>query len=129
MRKSFKVATVFTGAAAAAAVFAPAAGAATATADAVRYNCPIGPRTAATVLYWPTSKHHGPTCVSSIGLISVGDTYFSYFCAGNYFGVINFPDRVSRYYKPGEGYGTLKDKVTSVNITGWNSGTYETCTT
>jgi hypothetical protein len=129
MRKSFKVATVFTGAAAAAAVFAPAAGAATTTTPVTHhFNCTIGPRANATVLYWPTSKHHGPTCVSgSWGSTSLGNTYFTYFCAGPYSGAINFPNGGYRLYSKGEGYGTLNQEVTSVDLFGWNAG--YTCAT
>jgi hypothetical protein len=69
MRKAFKVATVFTGAAACAAAFAPAAGAATTARTQLmepatsHRNC-SKTATSSTVLWRPSSANHGPTCVS-----------------------------------------------------------------
>jgi hypothetical protein len=131
MRKSFKVATAFTGTAAAAAMFAPAAGAATVTPDVSHFNC-NAPTFFGTVLYRPASAHHGPTCVSSSrgnlpGRTNLGNTYFQYFCAGNYSGNIIFPDRAARHYGPGQGTGTLNDNVTSVSLTRFFASTGYHC--
>src|SRR6185437_1152904 len=123
MRKAFKVATVFTGAAACATGFAPAALAAT-TARTQQVepitshrNCIIGPETSSTVLIRPTAAHHGPTCVSgslNSGVPTpLGDTFFSFFCAGNNAGSIIFgpPAKATRVYLPGSGIGTLAHEV------------------
>jgi hypothetical protein len=129
MRKSFKVATVFTGTAAVAAtaaVFAPAADASPLANEVIHYNCPLGTYTrAATVLRWPASKHHGPTCVSAEltvpgnGKTNLGNTYFSYFCAANYSGNILYTNGGHRHYSPGDGTGTIKTEVKSVALSGW----------
>ncbi len=102
MRKAFKVATVFTGAAACAAAcataLAPAAGAVTtmraqqAVPATSKRNCAIGPRTH---LRWSSggriAAHHGPTCVGGANSPSknaiLGVTYTKY-CPGNNFGDI-----------------------------------------
>lgn len=129
MRKSFKVATAFTGAAAATAMCAPAAGAATVAPDVTHYNC-NAPTFWGTVLYWPASAHHGPTCVSGItfpGRTYLANTYFQYFCAGNYAGNIIFPNRAARHYGPGQGIGTLSDYVTSVSLTAFYASTGYHC--
>jgi len=126
MRKSFKVATAFTGTAAATAMFAPAAGAATMMPDTSHANCTGS--TTATVLYRPVSAHHGPTCVfGGNGRTNLGSTYFQYFCAGDNFGNIIFPDRAARHYNPGAGIGTLNDHVRSVSLTGFLNSIPYTC--
>ena len=126
MRKSFKVATAFTGTAAATAMFAPAAGAATVTPDVSHFNC-NAPTFFGTVLYRPASAHHGPTCVSGFGKTNLGSTYFQYFCAGGFSGNIIFPDRAARHYNPGAGIGTLNDHVRSVSLTGFLNSIPYTC--
>jgi hypothetical protein len=94
MRTAFKVATVFTGAAACAAAFTPAAQAATATTaktqqikpDTVKKDCVIGPSTTSMVFYWYSFSNHGPTCVGSAGnptnTVTL-DHSFAGFCTGN----------------------------------------------
>jgi hypothetical protein len=129
MRKSFKVATVFTGTAAVAATaaaFVPAAEATPLPNKVIHYNCSVGTYTkAATVLRWPASKHHGPTCVSlestipGNGKTYLSNTYFSYFCAANYSGNILYSNGGHRNYGPGSGIGTIKTKVKSVALSGW----------
>ena len=100
MRKAFKVATVFTGTAACAAMLGPAAEAATA-ANAQQAepatshrNCTIGPRTHSTVLWWLSTAHHGPTCVGGANDFRVAThlgTYYSKLCGGNNSGWVMGP--------------------------------------
>jgi hypothetical protein len=61
MRKAFKVATAFTGAAVGAVAFTPTAMAAPTEPDNGPYNCAAGYNTSVH-LYWNASEHHGPTC-------------------------------------------------------------------
>jgi len=139
MRKAFKVATVFTGAAACAAAFAPAAEAATTARTQLiepatsHRNC-AGGTTTSTVLFRPTSADHGPTCVGGANNYDsptyLGGTYFTYFCAGNNYGSIFYtPTKPTRYYGPGSGIGTLDHGVSSVNIYAWSSPAAHRCNT
>jgi hypothetical protein len=88
MRTAFKVATVFTGAAACAAAFAPAAGAATTAKTqlmepgAFHKNC-TGGSTRSVHFYYPMAADHGPTCVGEAGSTSLGGTHYSSVCTGN----------------------------------------------
>jgi hypothetical protein len=98
MRTAFKVATVFTGAAACAAAFTPAATAATVTTlktnevhpDTVKRDCAIGPTTTSMVFWWEPLSAHGPVCVGSADNpaknVNLGGQYFSYICTGNNYG-------------------------------------------
>jgi len=94
MRRSFRVATVFTGAAAAVATFTPAAGAAPITplapaaADAHGQTC-SSVVTSDLVLWYKGSTHH-PACVSGRGFVGIGDgnARFSQYCAGEYSGYL-----------------------------------------
>jgi hypothetical protein len=101
MRKSFQMATVFTGAAACAAAFAPTAGAATTrTAPAVRAGA-ASTRTAAAVpartvsvdcnastktwvhVYFPAGADHGPVCFGDRGAEGVNSVTLVGECGGN----------------------------------------------
>ena len=95
MRRAFKVATAFTGAAACAAMFAPGAEAAAATTaktqivpNTTHKNCTIGPTTTSMVFWWFPSSKHGPTCAGSAG--HPGSTTlnhsFSKICTGDNYG-------------------------------------------
>jgi hypothetical protein len=93
MKRSFKVATVFTGATAFAAAFTPTAGAVTVSAktqlikpDIFKKNCTLGHPTTSVHFYWPAAAHHGPTCLGEAGTTSLGGTVFASFCAGNNYG-------------------------------------------
>jgi hypothetical protein len=95
MRAAFKVATVFTGAAACAAMFAPGAEAATTTKaqlmmpDTGHKDCAIGIFTTSAVFFWRSTTDHGPTCVGGLPNFNVptslGDNYFQSVCPGNNF--------------------------------------------
>jgi hypothetical protein len=134
MRKAFKVATVFTGAAACTALFAPGAEAATATAakpqlivpDTTHKNCAIGPRTTSTVFYWPAAKNHGPTCVGGGGnygiSTSLGGNVFTSYCPGNNFGIFTTTDGGIRSYSPGTEKIHLGVGVKEVSISFWEGG-------
>jgi hypothetical protein len=148
MRKAFKVATVFTGTAACAAAFAPAAGAAT-TAGTQQVepatshrNCVIGPRTTSMVFWWLSTANHGPTCVGGAnnrGLRTTLGVDYSKFCGGNNYGYVYGPSFASLqsngtvitgrfHFHPGTGTAALGGAlVDSVLITNW-SGT-DTCAT
>lgn len=119
MRRAFRVAAVFAGAAAGAAAFAPAAGAATAVpdrpADIVFNNCTTG-ESHFVHLYFPPSKEHGPQCAGYNGYRYFGGTEYSRFCAGNNYGWINI---VGTYFSFSPGYRAAGNlPVESLSITG-----------
>ena len=98
MRRAFKVATVFTGAAAAAAAFTPAVGAATAAgaqrmgpAESIR-DCKAKTTTTSVVLVWPKFTNHGDTCVGDAhdpgDAAFLNSNGFSSYCPGNNVGNI-----------------------------------------
>ena len=123
MRKSFRVATVFTGAAACAAGFTPAALAATATTtaktqqmepDTFHRNCPggyNGPSTTSMHFYYPSSKDHGPTCVGQLGSTSLAGTFYEAACTGNNSGY---------YYTPAGRYPFDRSEVFSLSTDVFN---------
>lgn len=137
MRKALKVATVFTGTAACAAAFAPAAGAATMAKTqqmelaTSHWNCAIGPRTTATVFWWPSTAHHGPTCVGGAnknGRTTSLNTSYSSYCPGNNVGWFQALYGGRFKIHPGETKHALNDNyVFSAYISRW-SGT-DTCAT
>jgi hypothetical protein len=89
MRKSFRVATVFTGAAACAAAFAPAAGAAPVAAGIIpkpitANDCTAGELDWAHMYYTAAENHTIPACFAGIGTYWIaGSKRFTYFCPGN----------------------------------------------
>jgi hypothetical protein len=126
MRRAFRVATVFTGTAACAAGFAPAAMAAkTAKTEQAEpatshWNCAVGPRTKATVFWWPSTKGHGPTCVGGANgerqWSTLGTEYSSY-CPGDNWGYFHALYGGSYRIHPGETKHALNnDYVSSVYI-------------
>lgn len=134
MRKSFRVATVFTGAAACAAAFTPAAAlAATATTmaktqqmgpDTFHINCPGGKTGAPTTsmhFYYAPSADHGPTCVGQLGHTSLGDTFYWSYCAGNNSGHLSTPNVVDIHFYRSHDY-LLYGEVNNVTITGFAGG-------
>jgi hypothetical protein len=130
MRTAFKVATVFTGAVACAAAFTPAAEAATTTTaktqliepEIFKKNCAIGPSTTSVVLTRLPSAHHGPTCVGEKGKITLSNTYFSYFCAGNNYGQywITGDTKPFNFYAGSE--FNISARVAAVSIKSWSGG-------
>jgi len=96
MRKAFRVATIFTGVAAATAGFAP-----TAIAGPVG---PVGPKISGRLdgttveacnnnttqwvhMYYPKADHHGPECFGGVGTIPIRPGIrFAGLCAGNNYG-------------------------------------------
>ena len=134
MRKAFKVATVFTGAAACAAAFAPAAGAATAARTqpaepaTSHHNCGGG-RTTSTVFWWPSAAHHGPTCVGGYNnyhSVTFLDTYYSGYCPGDNYGWFN--GRIYHYSPSKHKFSLHHVYVSDVSITGWSHAA-NTCST
>ena len=101
MKRSFRVATVFTGAAACAAAFAPTANAAQVAPDgttriapdAIAANCEPGMIDASSLhlYYSPKQNHPKPACVFlSDGYVPIGNgtAKFSSYCAGGYSGYL-----------------------------------------
>jgi hypothetical protein len=134
MRKAFKVATAFTGAAACAAAFTPAAMAATATTaktqqinpDVKAKNCNNTIETTSMVFSWSRNLAHGPTCVGGSpggpGTITSlsGKTAIS-ICTGNNWGWLYLSNEKRHF---GQVQDNLMGVVGQVHISGW-SGTYE----
>jgi hypothetical protein len=135
MRKAFKVVTVFTGTAACAAAFAPAAGAATVTVKptTTHKNCSLGPKTTSMVFWWPASANHGPTCVGGYGdpgYTTNLDTYYSSFCAGDNYGSVFIKGRPDVSFGPGTGtYNLDYAYVMGVYIASWSGAHTNTCST
>jgi len=98
MRKSFRVATVFTGAAACAAAFAPAAGAATPapgtttriTPTGITPNdCTPGEWNWLHMYYTTAEKHPTPACYGGTGVYPIpGNKRFTKFCPGDNSGAL-----------------------------------------
>jgi hypothetical protein len=96
MKRSFKVATVFTGAAACAAAFAPTAGAATVapgatariTPEAITANdCTAGEWDWAHMEYTAAERHPTDACYGGSGIFDIaGNKRFTEFCPGGNFG-------------------------------------------
>jgi hypothetical protein len=107
MKRSFQVATVFTGAVACATALAPTAEAATVTPDTTAKNCTVG-SVAAVHLYYPASANHPlPACVSGAGYISwPGGKKFAGICGGAWSGSFVYENPKtgiygSSYFSPG----------------------------
>jgi len=125
MRRAFKVATVFTGAAACAAAFTPATMAGAATTGQMKPDtsvreCYKSPTTSA-ALWYRASAHHGPICfggANHAGPVYLSYAYFTRFCAGNNSG---------SYYRDGTGpvsfsrgnMKTVNAGVGSLTISKW----------
>jgi hypothetical protein len=122
MRKAFRVATAFTGAAACAAAFTPAAAAAATTAktqvgpDTFHRNCPHY-STTSVHLYWPASKDHGPTCVGQLGESTLSGTYFRSVCTGNNSGSMSTSRTFFDFHR--SSVFLLNQKVGLIGITGF----------
>jgi hypothetical protein len=89
MKRSFKVATVFTGAAACVTALAPMAEAATATVvpDTTAGNCGVNSRAAVHLYYSAKANHPVPGCIKGTGYISfIGGKKFAGICGGAYSG-------------------------------------------
>jgi hypothetical protein len=108
MKTKLRMATVFTGAAACATAFGPAAGAATTagagtTAAAATTAATAGKPLPSNIdevdctaadahwfhLYWSAAADHGPTCLGYKGLKAV-DHWFSSWCPGNNYGYFTY---------------------------------------
>ena len=139
MRRAFRVATAFAGAAACATAFAPAADAAVARPEAATHeakpditveNCTSGTKQWMH-LYWPASKKHGPTCFGFAGPTLVQSVSWSGVCGGDNYGTISgftqsgVPELVN--VTPGTGIYHFPYKnhiliVTEVSISHWIQG-------
>jgi hypothetical protein len=99
MKRSFRVATVFTGAAACAVGLAPAAHAAPANGATAKItprgitanDCTAGERDWAHMYYTAAENHRTPACFAGTGVFTIpGNKRFTYFCPGNNSGYIYF---------------------------------------
>jgi hypothetical protein len=86
-RTTMRVSAVFTGAAALAAAYTPAATAAAGTQTITFNNCTAG-ESHYVHLYFPPSAHHGPQCFGYDGYKTFSDAIWSKFCPGNNNGAI-----------------------------------------
>jgi hypothetical protein len=139
MKKTLRMATVFTGAAACAAAFGPTAGAATTAATAGKPlpgNITEQDCTAADAhwfhLYWPGYADHGPTCLASKGTKEVDHSFVGW-CPGETYGWLRYLSINGSLYSVGfDAFGTEITQpkgstfyVISVHVSG-HSGNY-TC--
>ena len=134
MKRSFRVASVFTGAAAATAAFAPAAMAAPTTTEAPTTTTAVTPQTVPTVkncvastenwvhLYYTPTEKHGPACFGGYGTYAIkSGRYFQSVCAGNNYGYVIQSGHHYGFGKP-EGTGLVWSGdaalITAVHISG-----------
>jgi hypothetical protein len=131
MRKSFRVATVFTGVAACATALGPAAEAAPAapagriTGSIVGKNCTSSLGNWVHLYYSQKEKHPTPACFGNNGWYSLNPAKrFYYICAGNNSGeIIESGGRYIESFGPkvaggaGEGFSLFSAKVSSIRIT------------
>ena len=91
MKRSFQVATVFTGAVACATTLAPTADATTVTPDVTAGNCAVNSGPAAHLYYSANAKHPLAACLNGSGYISFpGGKKFAGICGGEYSGVFYY---------------------------------------
>lgn len=93
MKRSFKVATVFTGAVACAVALAPAAGAATTTPKITPYieggTCTANPTHSLVLAYSPKENHPTPACFAGKGIWHLPNKpRFASYCTVNYSGYL-----------------------------------------
>jgi hypothetical protein len=124
MKRSFRVATVFTGAAACAVALAPGAGAATAapgaaakvTPDTTARDCDAT-FTSSVVLYYTAAENHSvDACIAGTGFVDLGQgKRFTSYCAGAYSGFF-YIDGVRRSFTEGS-HQLHSQAVSAVSIT------------
>ena len=115
MKKSFRVATIFTGVAGCAAALAPTAQAtpmapgatARVTPDIIAHNCPTSP-TNSTVLFYTQAEHHSvPACFASFGSYYLGTgKRFASYCGGAGSGYM-WINQQARRFTAGSSYHNL----------------------
>jgi hypothetical protein len=122
MRRSFRVATVFTGMAATAAAFTPAAGAATAAPGFVprsgagrAANCTARNTNDLVLYYTKAERHSVPACVSGSGYVPIAPTKFSSYCGGSYYGYLWIKGQRERFTS-GEVYHKLNQVVSGISL-------------
>jgi hypothetical protein len=135
MKRSFKVATIFTGAAACAVALAPMAEAAplapgTAnTTDAIHGDC--NPNTTHPLsfhLYYTQSEKHSlAACFSGVGKYPIAKEKFAYYCAGEWSGYVWIKGvRTPFGSKKHDLYG---QSISQVSLTGLNGPKASSCST
>ena len=121
MKRSFRAATVFTGAAAAAAVFAPAAGAAPLAPGTtakitpeLKGNCSQGAFTDSVHLYYEKSEHHSrAACFDVVGsVIPIKANKWASYCGGAWSGYFYINHQAARF-TAGQVYHNLHGQVIS----------------
>jgi hypothetical protein len=143
MKRSFRVATVFTGAATAvlapaAAYAAPAAPGATAriTPDTTNHDCSKGSttiysRTNQVHLYYSSREHHPyPACIAGTGspIIWGPGKRFSSYCAGAYSGYLDIDGSARRFTASSTVYPLFDASVSGIWISRENSSRiFDTC--
>ena len=123
MKRSFRMATVFTGAAACAVTLAPVAKAAPAKPDASAGNCPAGIGGQQVHLYYTAAeKHPRPACVSSFGYIYIGaGKKFSYYCGGAWSGWFWMDGNVGHFTDGGVYHHLYGVSVSAISLSKFNS--------
>jgi hypothetical protein len=128
MKRSFRAATAFTGAAACAVAFTPTADAATAriTPDTLHAaNCVGNASTPQLHLYYAASQHHPtPACVSGpVGSIVnwPSGKHFSSYCGGEYSGSLVFAGPTFAHFTHGAALHHLYGPVYGVEISRVNT--------
>lgn len=126
MKRSFKVATAFTGVAACATVMAPAAGAATTMRDTAM-NCTANTAPWVHLYYSPNQHHPTPACFGNNGanFITHGQK-FSELCTGNNFGFFVISGATSPFGS-GERLSGPPLRFTEVFISGHTKNFNQTC--
>ena len=112
MKRSFRVATVFTGAATCAVALAPTAHAAPAAPGATAMitpkgitanDCTAGEWNWAHMYYTAAERHSIPACFAGTGVYNIpGNKRFTFFCPGNNSGYIQYKSHGSASFVAGE---------------------------
>ena len=127
MKRTFRVATVFTGAAACAATLTPAAQAAPvapgvmtrATPDAIASDCGRSPTASVHLYYTISEKHSVPACVDSLGVAHLGKRFGSY-CGGAWSGYL-YVGGSARHFTAGTAYHNMFGvSVSKIDVTKFN---------
>lgn len=127
MKRSFKAATAFTGAAVCAVTMAPAAGAVTAVPETAQ-NCTAATATWVHLYYSSKQDHPTPACFGNNGpnYLTNGQK-FSEMCTGNNYGIIKVAGEIEAFNSNALWIFAPPLKVSSVWITGHTAKYSHTC--
>ncbi len=125
MKKSFRVATMFTGIAAASALTptATAMAATPGTTDQATPKISVEHCNSSNRpwvhLYYTAAENHGPACFGNNGTYNItSGTRFVEACTGNNYGYLRFSGGAPYYFGTGEFIGFSSLRVTTVHISG-----------